>query len=200
MMNALAGAINRAGPIVKGRMSKKMKAVICAAVGVVVCFSATCVLHFSWEWMGKSLFAAVFSAVNESVWEHIKILCIPYLLWGAAEYYILRPDWKAAVTARSVGVICLIALSISTFYIYSGVWGSSVLWVDIALALINITISELMFHRTMSTYRESSGLFPVWLALLSAVVIMILCFTASPPQIGLFKDYSTGLFGLELRP
>ena len=31
-------------------------------------------LHFLFDWTGGSVAAALFSAVNESIWEHLKLL------------------------------------------------------------------------------------------------------------------------------
>jgi hypothetical protein len=37
-------------------------------------------LHFSYEWSGKHPIVAIFSAVNDSYWEHIKIAFWPVLV------------------------------------------------------------------------------------------------------------------------
>ena len=37
-------------------------------------------LHFLFEWTGKSIFVAPFAAVNESIWEHMKLLFVPMFL------------------------------------------------------------------------------------------------------------------------
>lgn len=37
-------------------------------------------LHFTYELSGNNLFIATFSAVNESVWEHLKLIFFPSLL------------------------------------------------------------------------------------------------------------------------
>ena len=34
-------------------------------------------LHFLYEWSGGNTLAAAFSAVNESTWEHMKLLFFP---------------------------------------------------------------------------------------------------------------------------
>lgn len=37
--------------------------------------------HFAYEWSGKQLLAGAFCAVNESTWEHMKLLFFPALLF-----------------------------------------------------------------------------------------------------------------------
>ena len=50
--------------------------------------------HFTFEIFGRSPFIALFSAVNESVWEHLKLTTFPFLFFAFAEGYFLRRDLK----------------------------------------------------------------------------------------------------------
>lgn len=47
--------------------------------------------HFLYD---KTRFIAFsfLSPVNESIWEHIKIIFFPYLIYSIAEYFILKPE------------------------------------------------------------------------------------------------------------
>ena len=47
-------------------------------------------LHFLFDWTGKNLLAAFFSGVNESTWEHIKLLFWPLFLFGLIQRLLLR--------------------------------------------------------------------------------------------------------------
>lgn len=47
-------------------------------------------LHFVYDWTGSSVAAALFSAVNESTWEHMKLLAVPWILFSLVEYIVLR--------------------------------------------------------------------------------------------------------------
>ena len=45
--------------------------------------------HFAYEWSGKQLLAGAFCAVNESTWEHMKLLFFPALLFTMIQIGIL---------------------------------------------------------------------------------------------------------------
>lgn len=47
-------------------------------------------LHFVYDWTGQARWAAFISAVNESTWEHMKLLFVPWFLWTIAECIGLR--------------------------------------------------------------------------------------------------------------
>ena len=40
------------------------------------------ILHFLYDWLSESKWAAPFSGVNESTWEHMKLLYWPLLLFA----------------------------------------------------------------------------------------------------------------------
>lgn len=186
---------------IKGYLtSDRFKMLLCVILGTLISFGLACFLHFAYELSGKSLVAAVFASVNESVWEHVKILCIPYLLWSIGVYYILRPDFRRLLVARTAGVISIMVLTICFFFIYSGVWGSHVLWIDIVSCVLWLAAGELISMRVLNTSLNVRDLFPIAAAMLCLVVVMLLCFTVSPPRIGLFRDPNTLLYGLEIRP
>ena len=48
--------------------------------GFLFTVTAGTALHFLYAWSGQRSWAAVFSAVNESVWEHMKLLYVPLFL------------------------------------------------------------------------------------------------------------------------
>ncbi|MBE7055804.1 MAG: hypothetical protein E7392_06810, partial [Ruminococcaceae bacterium] len=43
------------------------------------------ILHFLFDWTGGSVLVAPFSAVNESIFEHMKLLFFPMLLFAFVE-------------------------------------------------------------------------------------------------------------------
>ncbi len=181
-------------------LSEKTRTVLVCSFGIALCFALSCFLHFAYELSGKNIIIAVFSSVNESVWEHVKILLIPFLLWSIAEYYLLRPHIKRLITARCAGALTIMLCCVCFFFIYSGVWGSHVLWIDIVSAFLWIACGELVSIRIINSDSNVSDIFPISAALLCLIIVMLLCFSVSPPKIGLFRDPVTQLYGLETRP
>ena len=43
-------------------------------------------LHFTYDWSGKNPFVGLFSSVNESAWEHLKLFFFPMLLLTLFEF------------------------------------------------------------------------------------------------------------------
>ena len=64
-------------------------------------------LHFVYDWTGQARWAAFISAVNESTWEHMKLLFVPWFLWTIAECIGLRSLRPAG--PRAVGLLAGLA-------------------------------------------------------------------------------------------
>ena len=69
-----------------------------------VCAAGTA-LHFLYQWSGESVAAAPFAAVNESVWEHMKLLFWPMLLWAGAERAVLGGYSRGFWPAKALGTL-----------------------------------------------------------------------------------------------
>ena len=65
-------------------------------IGLLWTLAAGNLLHFVYQWTGESTVAGLFAAVNESTWEHMKLLAVPWVLFSLVEYIALRTDGVAA--------------------------------------------------------------------------------------------------------
>lgn len=68
-------------------MSLKRIKIISVIGTFLLCF----LVHFMYEWFPNTLFSIFFS-VNESIWEHMKMLFTGILLYGIIEYIILTKN------------------------------------------------------------------------------------------------------------
>ncbi|MBR6729608.1 MAG: hypothetical protein IKL80_05545, partial [Clostridia bacterium] len=63
-------------------------------IGLIFTGIAGVLLHFLFDWTGGSLPAAPFSAVNESIWEHMKLLFFPMFAFALLESWILGKEYR----------------------------------------------------------------------------------------------------------
>lgn len=161
-----------------------------------VCAAGTA-LHFLYQWSGESVAAAPFAAVNESVWEHMKLLFWPMLLWAGAERAVLGGYSRGFWPAKALGTLLGLALIPALYYTYTGALEVSVMWVDIAIFFVAAAAAFLAETRMLARdWRCRGGARAsalVLLLLLSAA--FVLC-TFVPPRFPLFRDPVTGFYGL----
>ena len=161
-----------------------------------VCAAGTA-LHFLYQWSGESVAAAPFAAVNESVWEHMKLLFWPMLQWAGAERAVLGGYSRGFWPAKALGILLGLALIPALYYTYTGALDVSVMWVDIAIFFVAAAAAFLAETRMLARdWRCRGGARAsalVLLLLLSAA--FVLC-TFVPPRVPLFRDPVTGFYGL----
>lgn len=58
-------------------------------IGVFIIMSLSVLSHFMYEWSNNFIFSILFP-VNESIWEHMKLLVTPVLIYALAEYFIYK--------------------------------------------------------------------------------------------------------------
>lgn len=165
-------------------------------VGVFFVFICGTLLHFLYDWSNGSMLGVLFGSVNESVWEHIKIFAMPYIVWGVIELAFSIPYFRQFVVAKVLGLYLLCGLIIGFFYLYTMILGKHVLFIDIISVFLWIAIAHIFSYRATTSYKDLRHLFPLCLGLLFLFSAMYFSFTAVPPHIELFKDPVTGMYGI----
>ena len=78
--------------------------------------------HFVYEWTNKCVIAAFFCPINESPWEHLKLIFFPYLIWTVIQAFIMKGT-KNILPAKFIGVFVGMTATLSFFYTYTGIIG-----------------------------------------------------------------------------
>lgn len=164
--------------------------------GGAVVFLLASFLHFFYELTDGAVVGALFGAVNESLWEHIKIFSIAYLAWAIVELLWARPPFREFISAKAAGLLALwvgIALS---FYIYTYFTGKPLLFVDLAIGIVFSVVSHFVSYRLTTSEKNKGQYFYTALMFLILAFIMILCMSYFPPKSHLFRDPVTGGYGV----
>ena len=164
-------------------------------IGLLWTLAAGNLLHFVYDWTGKNVIAGLFSAVNESTWEHMKLLAVPWILFSLAEYIALRAGGIAG--PRAAGLLVGLAAIPLLFYGYQGIVGRDSMIVDILIFQAAVLLA-FWVSWTLQKRRQLSG--AGWTALgllvLLAVWALFLLFTFRAPDLAVFVDPLTGLRGI----
>ena len=151
-------------------------------------------LHFLYEWTG-SRFAALFSGVNESTWEHMKLIFFPMLLFAIIESRFIGKESEGFWCIKLKGTLLGLILIPIIFYTVNGAFGKSPDWFNISIFFIAAAIAyfyeTVLFKKDTPCKHKKAAI-----ALLSAIAIAFWVFTFYPPQIPLFLDPVTNMYGI----
>ncbi len=143
-------------------------------------------LHFTYNWSNNNLFVGAFSSVNESTWEHLKLLFFPMLITTIIEYFYIGKNVPNFLCSKTLGVIVAILFTIIFFYTYSGILGTNYAFLNIATFFISVIIGEYLAYKLMLSKFPCNKKKAI-----TFLIILFFCFiffTYFPPQIGLFQN------------
>ncbi len=165
-------------------------------VGMAFIIVLGSVLHFTFEWSGGQPLVGVFSAVNESVWEHLKLVYWPALLFLLVEYAPLKKAVANFFFAKTVGVYLMVMFIPVVFYSYTAFTAESILAVDLGSFVVAVVIGQLASFKLL-THRALSEKF-AWISLAALVALgtAFVVFTFTPPHVSVFRDPVTGGYGI----
>jgi hypothetical protein len=152
-------------------------------------------LHFTFDFSSKNPIVGSFSAVNESVWEHLKLPFWPALLWMLIEIYPLRKEVSNFFAAKAIGLIVMIVIIPAVFYAYT-VFTEEILAVDIATFMIAVVVGQVISYKLYKKDTPSKRTEIVALIVITLLAIIFVTFTYYPPHLSIFQDSNTGQYGI----
>ena len=188
---AVSGRSGEKGPFVKAEWLRW------ELVGIPLIFLAGSALHFVFGWCGRAQIVAPFAAVNESVWEHLKLAFWPSVVYAVIEYVAFGRRIVGFGSAKAAGILVMPMCIVLLFYGYKALLGHHVLWLDILIFLVAVSAGQVS-----SCILLSVGYGPLklgWVALLMSVLLGIafVVFTFRPLRLPIFRDSVTGRYGLQ---
>lgn len=166
-------------------------------IGFVFCCVLGTLSHFFYEWSGENTFIGLLCPVNESVWEHLKLIYTPYIIWSAAEFFILKGSKLNLFLSKFCSVICGMLTILFIHYTYTGAVGTESTTADIISFFAGVAAAFILSYTIMknSKYKGAVCETVSFILLIITGGIFIL-FTFSPPLIPLFEDSITKTYGI----
>jgi hypothetical protein len=157
-------------------------------------------LHFTFDLSGGWRPLGVISAVNESVWEHLKLAFWPAVIWSIIEFFFVRRTTKNTITniifAKAIGAYIMPLVIVVIFYSYTAFTEESILAVDLSSFFIAVIIGQIVSYKLWSSLRLPKAFNWLGLTMITIGVLLFAFFTFYPPHVGIFQDPITGGYGI----
>ena len=165
-------------------------------IGIAAISVLGSLLHFAFELSGELAPVGIFAAVNESVFEHLKLTYWPTLVYAACTYGIIRKPTSNFIIAKTVSVYVMPMSIIVLFYVYTTITGTEILIVDILIFVVAVALGQLTSYKLLTMNRLPNNLHWIALSLLVALAVVYGIFTFYPPQVPFFQDPVNGTYGI----
>lgn len=168
-------------------------------VGVLVIFALTVLYHFLYEWFPNPVFSVLFP-VNESIWEHMKLLYSGILTWQIIEYFILKRKNIRFTNYFSSLFLTMITSIIVYLILYLPLYSlfKENMFISIGLLIIVIILMEIFNYYLISRKEENKFLDKVSIILIILGYVVFLSLTYDPPRNYIFYDTTENKYGIDI--
>ena len=152
--------------------------------------------HFLYDISKHNKIIGLFSAVNESTWEHIKIALTPTLLWSFIDGYMYGTN-NNYFLAKYLSLIIIIFLMPLLFYGYKVIFKKDYFILDIIIFYIVIISSQLVFFYLIN--KESYLFIQNYVSCIGIFIIFggYMIHTLMPAKSFIFKDPISNKYGFK---
>lgn len=164
-------------------------------ISIIGCFLLAFLTHFLYDWFPNRIFS-IFFPVNESIWEHMKMLFTTILLYELIEFIILKiKNIKvnnflfASFTSAILSIPIYLIMFLPIFYKI----GEKMI-ITLIIMLITIIIIQIIHYKIINYKELHLGISALILIIVTYIVMGIL--TYYPPETDLFFDPKDEKYGI----
>ena len=163
--------------------------------GVIFTIALGVLLHFLFNMTNRNIIVALFATVNESIWEHMKLIFYPMFLFAIIESKFFEQEYEQFWCVKIKGILLGLLLIPVFYYTYTGALGVSADWVNIANYVVTTVIVFLLETRILQKDGQCILRPEIAIIALCMVALVFTVFTFLTPKLPLFEDPVTGTYG-----
>lgn len=153
-------------------------------------------LHFLFELSGYFYPVATIAAVNESVWEHLKLGFWPVIFLAPIEYQFIKEKVNNFLFAKMVAAYIIPISIVIFFYSYTAIIGTHLLLMDILIFILAVIIGHVISQKIMTSPENPQLIAKISMILIILLAFLFIIFTFFPPRFPIFQDSLTGQYGI----
>lgn len=156
-------------------------------IGVILVLIVGTLSHFIYEWTGKNLIVGFLTPVNESTWEHMKLVFFPMLFYSFVMNKNLKQNFPCITSSLAFGILLGTLLIPAIFYTYTAILGDHVFILDLLTFALSVIIAFFVIYKLTLSCKLIKYTFLLCI-LLFIIIICFFLFTYFPPNIKLFSE------------
>ena len=153
--------------------------------GIIFVILVGTLSHFLYEWTNNNIIVGLFTPVNESIWEHMKLIFFPMLLYSLFLMKKEKENYPCITSAIPFGILIGTVSVMIIFYTYTGILGKHTLFLDLVTFVISVLLAFYTIYRLTLSCRVQKYTTLLY-CLLGLFALCFFVFTYYPPPIGLF--------------
>lgn len=155
--------------------------------------------HFAYDFTNENRIVGLFTPVNESVWEHLKLILIPFTIFSLAFYFYTNKKFSNMILATFLGNIVGMFVTVVLYYFGTKLFGNDNMVFNIIAFAIGVISSYLVLYFSIYNtefLEETKDSTLVGTCALSLLLAMFLIGTVYPVKMELTRDPRTSTYGI----
>lgn len=156
-------------------------------IGIIFVLITGTLAHFLYDLMGNNHIAGLFLPINESIWEHMKLLFFPMLVYSLIMIVKFHKKYSCITPSLCFGILAGTFLIPLFYYAYTYILGRNIFILDISTFILSVVIAFWLSYKLMLSCRLES--FTSLLCIMVCILfVCFLAFTYHPPNAAIFQD------------
>ena len=157
-------------------------------------------LHFVYDLSGNNVIVGMFAPVNESVWEHLKLILIPFSIFGITFYFYTKQKFSNIFLITLLGNVVGMFVVTTLYYLGTKIFAEENMIYNIIVFIIGMISSYFIFYLGIYNkdfHEETKDSTLLGICSLALLFTIFLTSTFSPIKINLTQDPITKTYGIQ---
>lgn len=155
--------------------------------GIIFTLLAGTFSHFLYEWTNQNFIIGLFAPVNESIWEHMKLIFFPMLFYSFIINFKFRNNYPCITSSLSFSILLGTLLIPIFFYMYTKITGQDIFFLDIITFILSTIIAFFAVYKLTFSCKIKPYAFLLYFVLCVCLICFLL-FTYNPPNAEIFAN------------
>jgi len=165
---------------------------------IIPLFIIGSLMHFLYNWVKHEKTIAIFAAVNESYWEHLKMAFWPAISLYTIEYALGGYKLASFIPAKTIALYLIVITILGLVFLYRIFSKKNILFLDIGIFLLAIIASQYVGAELINQITPSNEIIVISFAFILLLVFGFIRFTHFPPRgSDIFLDPITKRYGIK---
>lgn len=156
-------------------------------IGIFFVIITGSLAHFLYDWSGNHYIVGLFVPINESIWEHMKLLFFPMLIYSAVMTFMFKDQYPCITSSLFFGIFTGTLLIPLLFYLYTFIIGKDIFILDIGIFILSVIIAFWLSCKLTHSCK-SERYASLLRSLMCILLICFMLFTYHPPGLAIFQD------------
>lgn len=142
--------------------------------------------HSMYTWLNSPKLIAFLFPINESVWEHLKLTWLPFILYSIFEIIVLKKDYKKTIIINSLAIFFSFVFIILIDLFFTSILGLNNFVFHMINYIVSIVMSLIMGEYFYKKY--GNNIFSISIILFFVLTFLVIIFSYVQPDFYLFKS------------